>query len=82
MQLGQLDGFLAVAGLADNFISLLSQHLGQVHADERFIFRDQDPTWDSGIGVGGGAGHDGHCVVSGRDREPRGAVSRDVAPLE
>ncbi len=28
--------------LADNFISLLSQHLGfRVHADERFIFHDQ-----------------------------------------
>ena len=43
MSFGQFDGFLAVAGLPDDLVTLLSQHLGQVHSDERFVFGDQDP---------------------------------------
>ena len=58
MLLGQFDGLLAVAGLADDVVTLLSQHLGQVHSDERFVFRDQDPARHSGVGVGRGACHD------------------------
>ena len=30
--LGQLDGGLAVPGLADDVVPLLGQHLGEVHA--------------------------------------------------
>ncbi len=81
MAFGQFDGFLAVAGFTDDVVPLLSQHLGQVHADERFVFRDQDPASYSGIGIDVGAGHDGHCVVSGCHHEPWGAVSRDEAAL-
>lgn len=38
--------------------------------------------WDSGIGVGGGVGYDGYCVVSGCDWEFWGVVSWDVVFLE
>lgn len=66
--------------------TLAALKAGYRHIDTAAIYKNEESVGraikDSGIGVGGGAGHDGHCVVSGRDREPRGAVSRDVAPLE
>ena len=40
--LGQLDGFLPVAGLADDLVALLAQHLGQVEPDECFVLGDED----------------------------------------
>ena len=72
MSFGQLDGFLSVAGLPDDLVTLLSQHLGEVHSDERFVFGDQDPARHSGVGVGRGACHDGHCVVNASNQRPRG----------
>ena len=39
---GQLDGFLAVAGLADDLVAFLPQHLGQVEPDECFVLGDED----------------------------------------
>ena len=40
--LGQLDGFLPVAGLADDLVAFLSQHLGQVEPDECFVLSDEN----------------------------------------
>ena len=42
--LGQLDGPLAVAGLADHVVPLLGQHLGEVEADQGLVLGDDDPT--------------------------------------
>ena len=39
--LGQVDGLLAVAGLADDLVALLAQHLGQIHPDERLVLGDE-----------------------------------------
>ncbi|WP_252980208.1 hypothetical protein [Mycobacterium riyadhense] len=72
MTLGQFHGFLAIAGFPDDLVPLLSQHLGEVHSDERFTFRDQDPALPGGVGVGGGARHDGHCVVGVCNWKPWG----------
>ena len=58
MLLSQFHGLLAVGGFADDLVTLLSEHLGQVHPDERFVFRDQDPMRHSGVGGGRGACHD------------------------
>nr|VTO99647.1 hypothetical protein BIN_B_03110 [Mycobacterium riyadhense] len=81
MTLGQFHGFLAIAGFPDDLVPLLSQHFGEVHPDERFVFSDENPARLSGIGVAGGTRHDGHCVVGVSNWEPWGAVSRDRAPL-
>ena len=39
--LGELDGLLAVAGLADDVVALLLEHLLEVEADERLVLGDQ-----------------------------------------
>ncbi len=48
--LGQLDGLLPVAGLADDFIALFAQHLGQVEADERLVLGDENTVRLGGVG--------------------------------
>ena len=40
--LGQLDGLLPVAGLADDLVALLAQHLGQVQPDECLVLGDEN----------------------------------------
>ena len=40
--LGQLDRLVAVAGLADDVVALLGEHLGEVHADQRLVLGDHD----------------------------------------
>ena len=40
--LGQLDRLLAVAGLPDDVVPLLGEHLGEVHADQRLVLGDHD----------------------------------------
>ncbi len=78
--LGQLDGLLAVACLADDVVALLAQHLGQIHADESFVFGDQDPARGGvGVGVGRGAGHDAHCVVAAATSDLGGVRGGDDA---
>ena len=47
--LGQLDGLLAVAGLADDLVALLAQHLGQVEPDECFVLGDEDAVRLGGV---------------------------------
>ena len=39
--LGQFDGLLAVAGLADDLVALFAEHLGEVQPDERLVLGDQ-----------------------------------------
>ena len=39
--LGEFDRLLAVAGLADDLVALLAQHLGEIHADERLVLGDE-----------------------------------------
>ena len=81
MAFGQFDGFLAVAGLADDFVTLLSQHFGQVQSDEGFVFGDQDTTRRSGVGVGRGACHDRYCVVNTCDQRTRGRCEPLTTPI-
>ncbi len=52
--LGQLDGFLAVAGLADHLVALVAKHFGQIQPDQRLVLGDQHA---SGNTVWGGVGH-------------------------
>jgi hypothetical protein len=40
--LGELDGLLAVTGLAHHVVPLVGQHLGEVHADQRLVLGDHD----------------------------------------
>src|SRR5690625_3902154 len=42
--IGQVDGSLTVAGLRDHLIALFSQHLHQIHPDQRLVFRDEYTT--------------------------------------
>ena len=51
--LGEVDGLLAVAGLADDLVALLGQHLGEVHADECLVLGDDDAAYG---GSGGAVG--------------------------
>ena len=48
--LGQIDGLLPVAGLADDLVAFFAQHLGQVQPDERFVFGDENTAWLFGVG--------------------------------
>ena len=48
--LGQIDGLLPVAGLADDLVALLAQHLGQVHPDERLVLGDENAVRLCGVG--------------------------------
>ena len=50
--LGELDRLLAVAGLADDVVALLGEHLGEVHPDQRLVLGDDDAAH---AGVAGGA---------------------------
>ena len=54
--LGQLDRRLAVAGLADDVVPLLGEHLGEVHPDQRLVLGDDDP-------AAGDFGHEVRLVV-------------------
>ena len=40
--LGELDGLLPVAGLANDVVSLLAEHLGEIEADECFVLGDEN----------------------------------------
>ena len=51
MLLGQLDGRLPVAGLADDVVALLVEHLGEVEPDQRLVLGDHDDA----AGVAGSA---------------------------
>ncbi|GAA1874469.1 hypothetical protein GCM10009814_00760 [Lapillicoccus jejuensis] len=42
MLAGQLDGLLAVAGLADDVVPQLAEHLREVEADERLVLGHDD----------------------------------------
>ena len=53
--LGQFDGFLTVAGLADDLVALFAQHLGEVQPDERFVLGDEHAVRLGPVGVGGHA---------------------------
>ena len=55
--LGQLDGPGTVAGLADDVVALLAEHLGEVHADQRLVLGDHD--------VRRAAAEDGWLIRSG-----------------
>src|SRR6478609_150371 len=50
--LGQLDGLLAVAGLADDVVALLSEHLDEVETDEGLVLGDEDPGCPRPVGCG------------------------------
>ena len=47
--LGEFDGLLAVAGLADDLVALLAQHLGEIHADECFVLGDENTVRLGGV---------------------------------
>ena len=63
---------LAVRGLADDVISLFTQHLDEIHADQRLIFGDHN-------GPGVGHVHQPRCArlpFSSRPGTPTGRGSR------
>ena len=90
--LGQRDGLLAVAGLADDVVAVLAEHLGEVEADERLVLGHEDAGRRGAAGVvarrRAGAGsrrHGGVRVVghvaSGRaDRAVVDQCERDLNP--
>ena len=62
--LGQVDGLLAVAGLADHLVALVGQHLGEVHADQRLVLGD----------------HDAHRLLAHRGQAIRAGARPQVRP--
>ena len=67
----QIDGFLPVAGLTDDVVSLFPEHLCEVESDQCLIFGDQD-TPGRRLGIGGvGTGHE--VIVSRPQRAIVGA---------
>ena len=69
--LGQVDRFLAVAGLPDHEVALLAQHLGQVEPDQRLVLGDEDPPGRITVRVGHGL----NCVPA-RGERPPGSTGR------
>ena len=73
--LGERDRGLAVAGLADDVVALLDEHLGEVHADQRLVLGDDDA---AGPGLYGAHGSDrlvpgSAAPTATRAGPPRGA---------
>ena len=72
--LGERDRLLAVAGLADDVVALLGEHLGQVEPDQRLVLGDDDA-------VGAGCGHGLRRVVGREPGDLSGTVSAAPAGL-
>ena len=68
--LGEVDGLLAVAGLAHDVVSLVGQHLGEVHADQRLVLGDHDTDGRQAhaVRLSVPAHPSGQAVMGGRSR--------------
>ena len=68
------DGLLAVAGLADDVVAGLAEHLGEVEADHRLVLGHERRAWLDGSGRGAAWVSDSMCRE--RDLNPHALAGR------